>query len=267
MSRPERATPVARFFPPEGEHLCQSLEARRALMASVHLLIPMVLLGAQEFAPGFYNLSATSENSSLSMKCTGAPPFNTIDCDFVYTTVSVPGEDRVKEKLEETKRHAEEALDDPRRKSICKDVQQAPAVDPGWTREQRAAMEATIQATAALCRCPDQVCARAALLKLAEEDARTCQIHTQHSRATLRSAGEQRWTGATRIDGPCDLTSSYTVERSPKDKHAWKVTWERSYADRLGPCETLRPEPTIVFRWDVPDEMLVRCSRLSFGWR
>lgn len=234
------------------------------------VVLPLLLAaGKDEVPPHFNYIPATFENSSLSMDCTGSPPYETIDCTFTYALVSAPDDAKVKKAI--TEAAALTGTDFTKfRQAVCPKMQDV-ARRTGLTPGQKAAEDEVRDMLGAMCRCSDEHCFVAVMTKYTELNERTCHVYSDTFRKTLRRTGLNRWVATSGPDGMCANVEVSTLERAPDAKYGfeWTYTWVRASADTSQElCKPLAVDlnKPHVYRWDAPREFVASCHRLTFGF-
>jgi hypothetical protein len=235
------------------------------------IVLPLVMAAGDARPPQFSYLPSTFNNSALSMTCRGEPPFTVLECDFTQAVLMVPSDAEVQKKREEAKTNPppHKQVED-FKKSMCPAINGEPK-QPGDTPAQREATRLQLALFRDACRCKNDRCFTDAMLKMGEQDDRTCHIFADTFHKTLRSAGPSRWVSSGEPSGLCQVVEVATLEHKPGDPDyiGWTftmVTASGDTSDKLCKWVNADLNKPRTYSWRANREFAPNCKLFKMGY-
>jgi hypothetical protein len=241
-------------------------------------LLPFLLIAGTKSPPSFAGLQSSVENSSLTMECKGAAPFNEIRCEFREVAIRIPDEDEVQKKVAESKSVVSKVSD----KKLAESKKALCAALPSWKKDKagtlarRRALAEDVAFLERMCGCQDRACALNEMLKHDEANARTCEVYGNHYDLTLRRTDSRTWVANEGPSGQCGVIEVFTLEAdsseadSKEDYSLWAFTLVRASANKSSElCVGLQQQVNKPMVWTWKEgahaELVADCRRFKLS--
>jgi len=208
----------------------------------------------------------------LEMECRGTPPYSTIDCNFTSIIVLGPDSERTKKSRAELIADATKQSAAQRERLItdgCETAKKLEGMLPEGrgTLSVRRMQQRGLDRARQLCACRGQgaPCLTAVMLRVIDDEERTCSIQLDHFESRFVKVSEDRWMHSPGPEGVCDVVNVEILEREPNHPSLWtyklRPTVGNPGASPL--CKVLAPKEC---SWRLPSAAAVQCETLKFGF-
>lgn len=239
-------------------------------------------LFAQSKAPQFTQIYNPDSNSSLSMKCDGKPPYNTIDCEFQQVSLWEKSEAEISkeitEKAAEFNKVSLEELD--KNYKWCSDFEkQAPkfledAKDKHPGKKSEAKRELTTFKL--ICDCYNSAniplvndkkeCYRKALVEGLRSELNVCSLTVNTFKFSFKKISQNKWMTDPIRSGMCNIATIATIEHEVGKDYAWSYYQSRVQTGELdSTCKSLLDSKPSKYTWLGGNRSAVNCKFIKFG--